>query len=282
LSELCSPSKFLSETMDYGEDTLKAEKIFAMKKFKRNRKTKKYLRYAVVAGSAVLLSWSSVWLPVIVKTAGFYFQCACSVVASTKFVFFMCNVIIVTLAVRSGQLGHGGGSNGGSPDLYDEFVKNTENRQKYFVNLEPVEDEPEDKQCVSETEPEVHEKSILPEFNPVETETGAEAMGEVKVTSSKRGKIERSKSENIFATDRAAKRGQKKLQRSETSIQNPQKLSCDSFDEKSCLVVTEIDLPQEPREESESLTNAEFNNKVEAFIANKKKLQREESLALVV
>lgn len=256
-------------------DTLKTEKMMAMKKYKRNRKTKKYFRYAIVAASAVLLSWSSVWLPVIVQTAGVYIRCACSVVASTKFVFFICNVIIVTLAVKSGQLSLGGGSNGGSPDLYEEFVKNTENRQKCFMNQEPVSDEPEEKQCVFESEPEVHEKSILPEFKPIETETKTEteAILEDKVASSKRGKISRTKSENIGTAERTAAKNQRKLQRSETSIENPQREGCDYSDGKSGPAVVQ------PPPDTE-LT--ELNKQVEAFIAKEIKLRRQESLALVV
>lgn len=249
--------------MDYGGDidTMKADKITEMKKFKRNRKAKKFFRYAFVAASAVLLSWSSVWIPVVVKTAGIYFHNAFSVVVSTKFVFFMCNVIIVTLAVKSGQLGRGGGSNGGSPDLYEEFVKNTENRPKYYVTLDSVSDEPEEKQCVLETTLEVHEKSILPEFDPVETEAETEAVVAVveKVTSSKPVKIARSKSENIAVTEREAAKGKKKLQRSETSIQNPQSDGIDHSDESS--------------------NPDELKNMCEAFIAKQWKLQRQESLA---
>lgn len=265
--------KFLACNMDCGDmDTLKAEKMMAMKKFKRNRKTKKFLRYAIVAASAVLLSWSSVWLPVIVQTFELYFRYAFSVVGSTKFVFFICNVIIVTLAVKSGQLSLGGGSNGGSPDLYDEFLKNTENRQKFIVNSELPSDEPEEKQCVLVTEPEVHEKSILPEFNLVETETETktetktetEAVIEEKVTSSKRVKIARSKSANIGAPERTAAKGRRKLQRSETSIGNPQRDGGDDMDEESCLAVGEV------------ASDAQFN----AFIAKQLKLQRQESLAL--
>lgn len=256
--------------MDYGGDidTMKAEKIMEMKKFKRNRKTKKFFRYAFVAASAVLLSWSSVWLPLVVKTAGIYFHNACSVVGSTKFVFFMCNVIIVTLAVKSGQLGRGGGSNGGSPDLYEEFVKNTENRPKYYVNLDSVSDEPEEKQCVSETKPEVHEKTIFPVVDLVEKEPEpeTEAVVEEKVTSSKRGKFVRSKSENITVTEGEAAKGKKKLQRSETNIQNPQSDGIDHPDEKSSLGIVDDD-------------TREFNKHVEAFIAKQLKLQRQESLA---
>lgn len=263
--------------MDYEDmDTLKAEKMIAMKKFKRNRKTKKFLRYAIVAASAVLLSWSSVWLPLIVQTLELYFRYAFSVVGSTKFVFFICNVIIVTLAVKSGQLSLGGGSNAGSPDLYEEFVKNTENRPKFIVNQELPSDEPEEKQCVLVTEPEVHEvheKLILPEFNLVETktetktetETETEAILEEKVTSSKRGKIARSKSANIGAPEpRTAAKGRRKLQRSETSIQNAQRDGGDCMDEESCLAVGEV------------ASDAQFN----AFIAKQLKLQRQESLAL--
>lgn len=262
-------------------DTLKAEKVIAMKKFKRNRKTKKFLRYAIVAASAVLLSWSSVWLPLIVQTLELYFRYAFSVVGSTKFVFFICNVIIVTLAVKSGQLSLGGGSNAGSPDLYEEFVKSTENRPKFNFNQELPSDEPEEKQCVLVIEPEVHEvheKLILPEFNLVETktktktetktetETETEAILEEKFTSSKRGKIARSKSANIGAPEpRTAAKGRRKLQRSETSIQNAQRDGGDCMDEESFLADGEV------------ASDAQFN----AFIAKQLNLQRQESLAEV-
>ncbi|GLJ19341.1 hypothetical protein SUGI_0348450 [Cryptomeria japonica] len=204
--------------MDYGEmDTVKVEKMKAMKKFKRNRKAKKYLRYALVAASAVVLSWSSVWIPVVLQTTAFYFRFACTLVTSSRFVFIMCNVIILTLAAKSGQLSSpAGGSNPGTPYFYDEYVKSSESRPKYIVNLsQPEEEEEVEKRCIS-VEP-AADPLPLPaeEIKSVVADEVTKDITEPEVASSSHGKFVRSQSDKI------GKKPRRKLVRSSTAIENP-------------------------------------------------------------
>eukprot|EP01018_Ginkgo_biloba_P008515 Gb_29550 [translate_table: standard] len=257
--------------MENGEmDAMKVEKMKAMKKFKRMRKVKKFLRYVIVASSAVLLSWSSVWIPLIVRTAILYFRFACSVVASPIFVFFLCNIIIVTLAAKSGQL-NSGGSNGGSVDLYEEFVKNTENRSKYFVSGPDLDQTGDSEPALAEThenpcseEPDLVEPTDkLPVSECVDDPVQTKRIVHEKRINVNPGKYARSQSENLRATERAAQPRARRLRRSETGIENSHRNS-DNSDEKSGLIVMEVP----PADSNETMmSNEELTQKVEAFIA---------------
>eukprot|EP00252_Welwitschia_mirabilis_P002288 TRINITY_DN121_c0_g1_i2.p1 TRINITY_DN121_c0_g1~~TRINITY_DN121_c0_g1_i2.p1 ORF type:complete len:283 (+),score=18.51 TRINITY_DN121_c0_g1_i2:569-1417(+) len=275
--------------MDF-EDSggIKTEKILAMKKFKRNRKTKKFVRYVVVPASAILLSWSSVWVPIVVHAAKAYFRFTCAIVVSPWFVFIMFNALIVTLMAKSGVLSSGG-SNSASTDFYEEFVKSSENRPKYFVASSsgaikdrPSDQEEEEKQCLSETmESEI--KQVVTEELAI-TDSNAE-FEKTDVVSTNRAKYGRSQSEKI-------ERRKSGMRRAGTDVQSLQPQRAEEEMKENCEKDSRSVIAMSNRE----MSNDEFKNFLDDYIKrrhqdfrqetfkvkHKKNLRHQDAFSLVV
>ncbi|XP_010254769.1 PREDICTED: uncharacterized protein LOC104595642 [Nelumbo nucifera] len=232
-------------------DNIKAEKANAMLRYHRLRKIANLFRCVELCVALIIFSWFSTRLSIIVRISGEYFRELCVVLASPRFVFLVGNAIIIILFAKSGQFsGQNASANTSSTDLYDEFVKSSENRRR----IRPERPEPapevivyEDKETVSE------ESTVSPTYRDVEM---------VPVTKT----YQRSHSENF--KHESQEKMLKELRRSET---------------EKCWKLEESDAKAEEASYSESdLSNEEFRRKIEAFIAKQQKFQREESMAIVL
>ncbi|XP_020203316.1 uncharacterized protein LOC109788878 [Cajanus cajan] len=104
------------------------------------RKIANLLRYAEVCVVLVLVSRLSINLPTTLKTSSDYFR---NFMGSPRFVFFLGNVIIITLFAQSGQFSNHSSATKPTPepDLYLEFLHNSTMNQNQ--KLEPhVENRP--------------------------------------------------------------------------------------------------------------------------------------------
>ncbi|KAL2346110.1 hypothetical protein Fmac_000110 [Flemingia macrophylla] len=99
------------------------------------RKIASLLRYAEVCVVLVLVSKLSVNLPTTLKNSSEYFR---NFMGSPRFVFFLGNVIIITLFAQSGQFLHHSSEKGTpEPDLYLEFLHNSTINMDHVDNRKP-------------------------------------------------------------------------------------------------------------------------------------------------
>ncbi|KAF5196276.1 tRNA-methyltransferase non-catalytic subunit trm6MTase subunit [Thalictrum thalictroides] len=111
-------------------DNVKVEKANAMMKYNRLKKIADLFRFFEICVVLILLSWFSTRVPVTFRVLSDYFRHICVVVVSPCFVFLLGNVIVLTLFLKSGQFGQSSTGISSGTDLYDEFVKNSCNRDK--------------------------------------------------------------------------------------------------------------------------------------------------------
>ncbi|CAN6446616.1 unnamed protein product [Victoria cruziana] len=231
-------------------DTVKAEKAMAMRKFKRTHYVGKFFR-CVEAFIVLffLFPWFSSRLPAAARASGDYLRIFLHILVSQKVVFFIGNAIVVTLLAKSGLLG----SRRLSGDLYDEFIRNSEQTQAPRV-CEGCDDPPvvppSAEQGQGEEETVFEDKTVCVVQQPREPHA-----------------YRRSLSEKQDATGQKIGR---ELRRAETEkinmLETNPPLAALSYDEAYVSV----------------LSNEEFRRTVDAFIAKHIQFQRQESLALVV
>ncbi|XP_022741799.1 uncharacterized protein LOC111293270 [Durio zibethinus] len=233
-------------------DNVKAEKVKAMRKYNRLRSLAEVFRFLELLLALLFLAWTFERVPLAVKISGEFFLKLGSVIASPLFVFFVCNVIIVTLIAKSGIFS---AINNADSKLYEEMIKNAENRSKSGSQEEIVY---QDKEIISEVntctsnceemEPESESESES------ESNSGAEVDNPRVYRRSKSEKLVIKKSEEV----------KKKLQRSET---------------QNCQKIENIDEKLFPEDE---LSNEEFQRTIEDFIAKQLRFRRAESLSIVL
>ncbi|XP_058092025.1 uncharacterized protein LOC131237940 [Magnolia sinica] len=229
-------------------DTVKEEKAIAMKRYRQIRKIAILFRFLEACLALFFLSWFSTRLPVAVKISGDYFRHISVVVVSPFFVFLVGNAIILTLVVKSGQFsGHASTGNSSGGDLYDEFLKNSENRHKMSTDSPPS----------SSPEEVVYEdKSVCVVHSYADMDKDTD-------TDPKRP-YQRSFSEKLRTVEKMPE-----LRRSETEIVWRVDESSESAADLLCS-------------ESDMSNDEEFRRKIEAFIAKQQRFQREESMAIVL
>ncbi|KAF3783173.1 hypothetical protein EJ110_NYTH32735 [Nymphaea thermarum] len=230
-------------------DTVKAEKAMAMRKFKRTHHIGKFFRcLEAFLVLFFLFPWFSSRLPAAARASGDYLCLFLHFLASQKVVFLIGNGIVVTLLAKSGLLGR----RRLSGDLYDEFIRNSEQTQasrSWEGCDDPPVVPPRAEQGQGEEETVFEDKPVC-----------------VVERSQEPHAYRRSLSEKQEATCRKIGR---ELRRTETEKSmrelNPP-LAAWSYDEAYVSV----------------LSSEEFQRTVDAFIAKQIQFQRQESLALVV
>ncbi|KAF6166695.1 hypothetical protein GIB67_005557 [Kingdonia uniflora] len=121
-------------------DNVKAEKTQAMLRYNRLRKIGNLFRLIELFVALFLFSWFTFRLPFAFKISTDYFRQLYIVLFSPRFVFFVGNLIVVTLFVKSGQFSGQGSNSAGGSDLYDEFVMNRVHRHNVAVETPVFQD----------------------------------------------------------------------------------------------------------------------------------------------
>ncbi|XP_076960684.1 uncharacterized protein LOC143637120 [Bidens hawaiensis] len=122
---------------------IKSEKDTAILHYHRFKKLAKLFRLVEVLLAVVLLSWVSSRLPFVVRISGEYFRQLITIIVSPLFIFFIGNIIVLTLVVKSG--GNLLDINITGTDLYEEIVNSD-----VPPVLEPEEVVYQDKQMICE------------------------------------------------------------------------------------------------------------------------------------
>uniref|UniRef100_A0A5B6YKT7 DUF4408 domain-containing protein n=1 Tax=Davidia involucrata TaxID=16924 RepID=A0A5B6YKT7_DAVIN len=115
-------------------DNVKFEKANAMIRYHRLRSIAKLLRVLEVCVAFTFLSWSSIGLPTAVRLSGEYILQLSVYLMNPHVVFLIGNAIIIALVALSRQ--NDAGNNASSTDLYDEYIQNSDNRQRIASNCD--------------------------------------------------------------------------------------------------------------------------------------------------
>ncbi|CAI9110821.1 OLC1v1010910C1 [Oldenlandia corymbosa var. corymbosa] len=231
----------------------------------------KLFRIVEIFLGLAFLSWTSSYLPFAVKISGEYLRQLFTIIIGPLFNFLLGNLIVVTLLLKAGHVLSGGRSSSThissdaetETDLYEEFIKTSDSSTE-FTSLVPalVPDaiEYEDKQTIFEQSSssvnniESSDDALVPEKMPSEMKMYSRALSE-----NLEAKMQSLEAEEILKSG--------KLRRWETmkcrKVANPGEIPADTvyvFDE---------------------LSNEEFQQTIEAFIARQINFHREEKLAIV-
>ncbi|XP_022146107.1 uncharacterized protein LOC111015401 [Momordica charantia] len=216
---------------------IRAEKANAILKHRQLRKIANLFRFIELCLVLVLISRFSSHLPSAVKNSGEYFRCLSVTLISPRFVFLIGNAIVITLFAKSGQFSAKDPSKKNSvADLYEDFIKNSEKNQK----TRHAEIEYRTKQIDGDGDASVAAKKVV---NPEE----------IKL-------YRRSQSEKIAVAQQ--ENPQRELRRSET--------------EKCKKLVRFSEGAAKSSYPEDRMSNEEFRQTVEAFIARQQRLRREE------
>ncbi|XP_035539376.1 uncharacterized protein LOC118343970 [Juglans regia] len=219
----------------------------------------KLFRYVELFLALVFVSWSFPRVPLAVKISGEYFWKLSGFVASPLFVFMLCNVIIVILITKSGRFpGHNQTGDNADTELYEKFIKNSDDSTKPESETDPPAHAPE--------VIEFHDKQIICEVNRTASEDDSQTYSETGTDLMHPKACRRTQSEKLNGEDSEKYIG--KLRRTET---------------EKCLtdVNSEENRPENPCPEDE-MSNEDFQRTIEAFIAKQWKFRRQESLPIVV
>ncbi|GLU19857.1 hypothetical protein SLE2022_360810 [Rubroshorea leprosula] len=245
--------------MDYFDfDSVKAEKARAMRRYNLLQSVAKVFRLIELILAVVFLAWTSARVPFAVRISSEFFAKVGGVIASPLFVFLLCNVIIATLFAKSGWFSAENlGASNADTELYQEIVKNSENRQTPFV---------EDDAAHSTDEIVYQDKEIISEVSTMDLERERNSDLDLDSDSDKdvdhRRAYRRSKSEKFVRE--SEEKGKKELRRSETDK------------------IGKLERRGEELHPQEELSNEEFQQKIEDFISKQLQFRREESLAIVL
>ncbi|KAG2692621.1 hypothetical protein I3760_08G061100 [Carya illinoinensis] len=245
-------------------DFVKVEKSKAMRRYNRWRTVKWIVK---LCAALLVLSLSSAWLPGGAETACEFFRRFIAVFDCTFYVFILVMAIIFILYAFSGE-------NGTRTDIYDDFLGYNKPRSKLAAGNElPV--QPETDSSPAET---FHDKHIVFPDNansPAHDDGTVSSISErtaspiplervapVTEKALREKRYRRAKSEKLEL--RILETTKRELRRTETGI---------------CREL--VRSGEEPARRSssyppEELSTEEFNRWVEAYIADKKEVQREE------
>ncbi|KAL5704700.1 hypothetical protein ACHQM5_023090 [Ranunculus cassubicifolius] len=241
--------------MEYCEfDNIKREKAKAMMKYRRLRKLANFFRLFEVMLALLMFSWLSTRLPTVLEIFATFLKKLSVLVVSSRFVFLIGNAIIVTLFLKSGQLSASNSSKD-EANIYEEFVKNSENR--------PPKIHSEKEEIVFQDKKTVFQEMSVPRDSPPRTPRN----------------LVRESPPN---TPRSVHRDKKIYRRSQSDsvkceiIENPEKMLRRSGTEIS------RDLENVAVKVEEDISNEEFQRKIDEFLARHAKFHWDESMAIVV
>ncbi|KAM7524135.1 hypothetical protein LguiA_014037 [Lonicera macranthoides] len=244
-------------------DNVMVEKANAMLCYNRLNNLTKLFRLGEICFLLLFLSWTSTRLPFAVKTSGYYLRQLISFIISPFFIFLLSNAIVITLLFKSGL------SNNAEPDLYEEFVENTEIGASF---IDPVEIVYEDKHITSELNNSTPVKGFceVDKQNICELNDSTRMKSECEVALIDESVADlksygRSQSVNLNIESDEKVNG--KLRRSQTEIRRKIR------DSGEC--------PVKKVEVVDKLSNEDFQRTIEAFIAKQVKFHKEEKLAIV-
>ncbi|KAL3527132.1 hypothetical protein ACH5RR_011788 [Cinchona calisaya] len=248
-------------------DNAKSEKSTSILPYTHFKSIAKLFRIVELCLGLVFLSWTYTRLPFAVKISGEYLRHLVTVILSPLFIFLLCNFLVLTLLFKSGRILSGPQSPAliiSETDLYEEFVEISDNCMNFMNLISPPEVvEFEDKQTIFE----VSKTFKVQKFSDASgvAEAVTDKPSEMKAYST-------SQSENFdlkmefFDEEDNSSRG--KLIRSET--------------EKCRKVANPGEIPAETLYIFDELSNEEFQQAIDAFIAKQIKFHREEKLAIVL
>ncbi|KAL8130624.1 hypothetical protein V2J09_019779 [Rumex salicifolius] len=191
------------------------------------------------------ISCSSVYFPAAVELGGFLFRRLCMILVSHRFMFFLGNLIVITLFVKSGGSNRCGTSDSGNSNDEEDYLIGQFVPPNEMVSCEIVASE--------ETVP--NEKHTVPTEIEGRSDSG---RGNPSPEMRRRARSEDFKAE---VTEKF------QLRRSETEAG----LKMERSSEESTGRRTTV----------EDLSNEEFQRKVEAFIERQQRFLREESSSMV-
>ncbi|XWS54935.1 hypothetical protein CRYUN_Cryun10bG0132200 [Craigia yunnanensis] len=222
---------------------IKFEKRNAILKHRQLCKIANLLRFVEFCVVLVLISWCTTQLPVAVKNSGEYIRGLSVVLVSPRFVFIVGNAIVITLFAKAGQFSaQDSASKSSGTDLYEEFVEKSEKSQA----IHRCEIEYREKQS----------KKIV----------GEERIVSLNVHTSKGTKnYRRSQSEHLKWVN--CKKACQQLRRLES-----EKYRKDNDSDEKMVNSSYSE---------DGMSSEQFRNTVEAFIAWKKKLLREEEYSVI-
>ncbi|XP_022752144.1 uncharacterized protein LOC111300796 [Durio zibethinus] len=227
-------------------DNVKAEKVKAIRRYNRLRSLAKVFRFLELLLALLFLARTFERVPFAVKISCDYVLKLGGVIASPLFVFVVCNVIIVTLSAKYGIFS---AFNNADSELYEEIIENPDSRSK------------------SESQQEIafQNKEIISKVNTCtctweEMELQSESDSDADVDNPR---VYRSKSEKL-AIKKSEEKVKKELRRSET---------------QKCRKFENIDEELFPEDE---MSNEEFQQTIENFIAKQLRFRREESLSILL
>ena len=222
---------------------VRAAKMNAILKYRQVRKIANLFRFIELCLILVVITRFSSNLPSAFKNSGEYFRCLSVTLISPRFVFLIGNAIVITLFAKSGQFSAKDPSKKNSvADLYEEFVQNSEKNQKTRR---------------AEIEYRVKQIDDSRGNGNSDTSIAIKKIGEIK-------HYQRSESEKIGVVQR--ENPHRELRRSET---------------EKCKKI--VRLSEETRNRSspeDRMSNEEFRQAVEAFIARQQRLRREEEFCV--
>jgi hypothetical protein len=240
----------------YEIDSVKVEKDNAMRRYNQQRKVRWVVQLCV---AFVVLLRSTSWLPVAIEISVEFSRRFLSVFDCTFYVFMLVVAIVLVLYASSGQ-------NEAKPDLYDEFLQKTESGRRFGAG----EKQPapfHDKHIVyseNAASPPVHYNNLT--VSTITKHTVSQVQSNtVRAVSEKslpEKRYRRTKSERYEL--RIGEGSRRELRRLETEIRR------------------EMVRParRSVSEKVDKLNNEDFNRTIEAFIAETKKIQKEESTKL--
>ncbi|XP_022948013.1 uncharacterized protein LOC111451717 [Cucurbita moschata] len=235
---------------------IRTEKMNAILKYRQLRKIANLFRFIELCLILVVISKLSIHLPSAFKNSGEYFRCLSMTLISPRFVFLIGNAIVITLFAKSGQFSGTDLSKKNSvADLYEEFIQNSEKNQRTR--------RAEIKYRIKQTDSgNVHgDASIKYRIKQIDSGSGNASIAIKKIGNPEEIKhYRRSQSEKIAVVQR--ENPHSKLSRSET--------------EKSKKIVRLSEGTEQISYPEDGMSNEEFQEMVEAFIARQQRLRREE------
>lgn len=260
-------------------DSLKSEKATAILRHDHFKSIAKLFRVLEIFLGLVFFSWTSTRLPFAVKISGEYFRQFISIIISPLFIFLICNVIVLILLFKAGNIFSGAhytcsiSSSETVSEFYEGFIKNGENSISLTDAIsspvpESVEIEYQDKQTIFEVS---KGKTGISSANSSDVSSEvADRSPIIQETISELKTYGRSQSEHLdFIRDSVEKEeNHGKLRRLGT--------------EKCRKVANPGEVPEETVYVFDELSNEEFQKTIEAFIAKQIKFHQEEKLAIVL
>lgn len=222
---------------------IRAEKANAILKYRQLRKIANLFRFIELCLILVVISRFSSHLPSAFKNYSEYFRCLSVTLISPRFVFLIGNAIVITLFAKSGQFSakHPSKKNPVA-DLYEEFIRNSEKDQK------------------------TRRAEIEYRIKQIDDSRGDASISVKKIVNPQEIKrYQRSKSEKMEVVQR--ENPDRELRRSET---------------EKCKKI--VELREDTRNSSypeDGMSNEEFRQTVEAFIARQQRLRREEEFSVL-